>query len=239
VIETLNISIYKSSNQDAFIRYNEAYSKIIDEFGENYNAFVDNWYMRPNTYCSLVSDSENEVIGGFRLQVHQPNYKLPIQKHSIKYQSSVANFIEKQNHFELCESSGFFVNSKYRKSIISYEIVRSFFVLVLLLNIKTMVGISLDKTLNIFAHFNIAVSKKIMSPDNHFLFANNPKSLVFELNNLTNQIRRNIETREEFDRLLEMVKQKKTSYQLSYNQQEYHINFTNNIDSSISIGNKA
>lgn len=229
MIETLNISIYKSSNQDAFIRYNEAYSKIIDEFGENYNAFVDNWYMRPNTYCSLVSNSENEIIGGFRLQVHQPNYKLPIQNHSIKYQSSIANFIEKQNHFELCESSGFFVNSNYRKSIISYEIVRSFFVLVLLLNLKTMVGISLDQTIKIFAHFNIAVSKEIMSPDNYFLFANNPKSLVFELDNLTNQIRENIETRKEFHPLLKMLNHKKTSYQLSYNWKKYELDFENHI----------
>ena len=230
MLETIHISLYKSNNKKAFEKYNKAYSKIIEEFGENYTAFSEDWYVRPNTYCCIISNEKNEAIGGYRLQIHQPNYKLPIQSKSIKYKSKIDSFIRNQNYFELCESNGFFVISKYRKTLISYEIVRSSLLFAMQLNIKTMLGITLEQTTKIFNHFNIAVNKEIMSPDNYFLFANNPKSFVFEITNLTAQIKKGIETREDSHILKEMLENKKTSYKLKHKHREYEFNFENHIN---------
>ena len=75
--ETVNISLHESNNLDAFNKYNKAYNRIIEEFGEKYTAFQEDWYLRPNTYCCILSNALNEVIGGFRLQVHQNLQNLP------------------------------------------------------------------------------------------------------------------------------------------------------------------
>jgi hypothetical protein len=230
--ETVNISLHESNNLDAFNKYNKAYNRIIEEFGEKYTAFQEDWYLRPNTYCCILSNALNEVIGGFRLQVHQPNFKLPIQNKLIKYKNEINSFVQSENHFELCESNGFFVVPKYRKTIISYEIARTFLALALQLNLKTMIGIALKKTTDIFNHFNIIESKKIMSPDNYFQYANNPKSFVFEITNLDQKIIRSMNTREDSYILKRLTKEKKTTYKLNQGDQKFEFNFENNINSN-------
>lgn len=227
--EIINISLCKSDNLEAFKLYNKGYAKIIQELGTDYSKFLEDWYLRPNTYFCVFSDEKNEPIGGFRLQLHQTNYSLPIQEKTIKYSDKIDSFIEERNYFELCEGNGFYVVSAYRKTIISYEILRSLFVPIILLDLKTMVGIALEQTSKILANLGIVTSKKIMFPDEYFSFANT-KGFVFELYNLSDQVAESLKTRKDAYILKGMLNNKKYTYRLKSRETEYEFRFENLID---------
>lgn len=230
MLEIIYISLCKSNNLEAYTQYNKGYTQIIKEKGVDYINFLEDWYLRPNTYFCLFSNEKSEPIGGFRLQVHQPDYDLPIQNKSTKYDSKIDTFISNQNFFDLCEGSGFFVIPEYRKSIISFEILRSLFVPLLLLDLKHMVGIALEQTAKILSYFDIVTSKKIMQPDEYFLFGNTQKSFVFELYNLDKQVRESLKISKEPHILKGMLENKQFSYALKSSEKNYEFRFENFMD---------
>ncbi len=230
MLEKIKISIHSSDNFEVFKNYTAAYANIVAEFGEHYHAFVSDWYQRPNTYCCILSNTKDEVIGGYTLQVHQANYTLAIQQKDTPYTAAIASFIRSQNHFELCEGNGFFVVPEYRRSIVSQEIVRSSLFLVMQLNLNTMIGIALEQTTRLFNAFQIIETRQLMYPDQYFCFANNPKSFVFEIQDLTNQIKQGMNKRSDAYILSDMLTNRTSSYILYHGDTRYEFCFENHIN---------
>lgn len=223
--ETINIKLTTSSDLETFYDYTNAYKKIISEYGANYNGFSENWYQRPNTYSCVFYNNKKKVIAGYWLQLHQAEYNLPIQNKQTKYDTKIDAFIKEQPHFKLCEFGGFFVTSDYRKTLISREVMRSTLAYSLLLDLRTVIGITLEKTTSLLNSLNIFEKRNIMATDQYFLYADNPKSFVFEIHNFSEQARKNLDINEETRIIKNILKNHSFSYNINTNEKQYHFLF--------------
>ena len=231
--EKITIKLVASDNLDAFYNYTNAYKNIVAEFGKNYGGFSENWYQRPNTYACIISNENEEIISGYWLQIHQPDFDLPILNKKTKYDAKIKEFITDQKHYKLCEFGGFFVRSDYRKTLISREAMRSALVYGVLLDLDTVISISLDKTLQILNSLQLYETRNIMGTDDYFLYANNPKSFVFEIHNFAQQVKEQLNYNEDTLITKKILEEKDFSYCLSNSSNQYQFSFNTLINEPV------
>ncbi len=92
---------------DSCLRFHEGHSKILTDLGiENLTSNLPTWFDDPNTLVVLATTTNDEVIGGIRVQLYTGDFELPIMT-AIKDQdhriiSAIENRRQKKGVAESC-----------------------------------------------------------------------------------------------------------------------------------------
>jgi hypothetical protein len=146
-------------SQEMCKKYLEGHVIVLKDYGiTNITSNNNDWMFHPQMYCVVALDSENELVGGIRVQVADMITPLPVEKAIGKMDDTiyevVRNYHENGGVGELC---ALWISKKVAGLGVSILLTRAGISVTNQLTIKTLVGICAEYTLKMFKRVGFQV----------------------------------------------------------------------------------
>jgi len=145
--------------------YLEGHVSVLRDYGiTNITSNTNEWMFHPKMYCVVAINSNNELVGGIRVQVADGVTPLPVERAIGKMDAGifdvVKNYHENGGVGELC---ALWISKKVAGLGISVLLTRAGISITNQLEIKTLVGICADYTLKMFKQVGFQVDNTLGS----------------------------------------------------------------------------
>jgi hypothetical protein len=161
-------------SQEMCKKYLEGHVIVLKDYGiTNITSNNNDWMCHPQMYCVVALDSENELVGGIRVQVADMITPLPVEKAIGKMDDTiyevVRNYHENGGVGELC---ALWISKKVAGLGVSILLTRAGISVTNQLTIKTLVGICAEYTLKMFKRVGFQVDHTL-GTNGEFPYPNN------------------------------------------------------------------
>ncbi len=156
------------------LKYKENHVNVLKDYGiTNVTSSNDEWIRNPNMYCVIAeTGSENEMVGGIRIQVSDLEHLLPVEtaigKLDNRIHQIVENYRVEGGVGELC---GLWNAKKIAGFGVSVLLVRAGISITNQLKFKTLVGICAEYSLQMFQNVGFVINKSL-GKDGNFPYPN-------------------------------------------------------------------
>jgi len=154
------------------LKYKENHVNVLKDYGiTNVTSSNDEWIKNPNMFC-VIAETENEMVGGIRVQVSDSEHLLPVEtaigKLDNRIHKIVENYRKEGGVGELC---GLWNAKKIAGFGVSVLLVRAGISITNQLKFKTMVGICAEYSLQMFQNVGFVINKSL-GKDGDFPYPN-------------------------------------------------------------------
>jgi hypothetical protein len=160
----ISIRVFKAVNEPhTCVEYIKGHVKVLRDYGiENVTSNNDIWTSNPNMYCFIATNSENELIGGIRIQVADGINNLPVEDAIGKMDPEIFKLIDFLNRNggvgELC---GLWNSNEVKGMGVSVILVRAAISAINQLKFQTMTGICAGYSLKMFQNVGFVINKSL------------------------------------------------------------------------------
>ncbi len=146
------------------VKYKEEHINVLKDYGiSNVTSSNDDWIRNPNMYCIIAEKfSNNEMVGGIRVQISDKDHFLPVETAIGKMDNRIYTLVENyRNNGGVGELCGLWNSKKIAGLGISVLLVRSGVSISNQLKFKTMIGICAGYSLRMFQNVGFVINSEL------------------------------------------------------------------------------
>ncbi len=153
--------------------YIKGHIKVLTDFGiDNITSNNQVWIQNPGIYCLGLMDDHNKLLGGIRIQIADGIHPLPVEDAIGSVDQRIHKIVEENAlNGGIGELSGLWIDNSLRGLGTGVYMVRAAIASSIQLNIRTMIGICGDVTLQMFTDVGFIVEKSL-GKNGTFLYPN-------------------------------------------------------------------
>lgn len=159
----LKLKAFRAVNDlDTCLKFANGHQNVLKDYGiTNITTNTDSWMHHPETYC-IVAESEDEVVGGVRIQLSGEKVRLPVEMAVGRMDGNIYKVVEQmKNHGGIGELCALWNARRVAGAGISLLLVRAGVAVATQLRINSMISICADYTLKMFQRAGFVVDTSL------------------------------------------------------------------------------
>ena len=163
IMSDVNVYVYQANNCPKLNKiYVKGHTQVLIDYGvKMVTSRKPTWINHNKTHCIVAIDSDNEMVGGIRIQIADWIKPLPMEVAISPLDEGIHDLVRKQKDIGVGELCGLWNSKKVAGKGLSYALTRAAVAYVEELSFEILMGICAEYSLGMFQSVGFEVDKSL------------------------------------------------------------------------------